>query len=333
MLAGVVDQVGQRAPDQRRIGGERDAAAARRPACRRPRRPAPAPAARPRPRRAACGATAWNSIRALARSSPTSASISIASRSISSSVRGSSVPLPAARLPADLDQQPDARQRRAQLVRDRSQELALLGQLALQPRRHVVERRRQHRRLVEPEARRCHARLEIAGSQLLRRARQLVERLRDPPRDPPGRRPQRHRRRPEQKDRAQRVGRQPAVPEVRRHRGRNHGEKDCGPEPEEEPPVEVRAVMQPQLPANAVVPARAAPDRFVKDAVPRMTAAETLTVGGPDLPHDPLSGRRIEPSPEAPGAAPPGPSGTAMGRSAVSHGTPPASRAASGDST
>ena len=48
-----------------------------------------------------------------------------------------------------------ARQRRAQLVRHRRQQLALVGELALHPRRHVVERRRQHADLADRRRRRA----------------------------------------------------------------------------------------------------------------------------------------------------------------------------------
>jgi hypothetical protein len=198
-------------------------------------------------------------------------SISIASRSMSSSV--AAVGERAVRLTRDLDDQTDAGERRAQLVRHRGQQLALLGQLSFQPHRHVVERRRQHADLVDAVVSQRGAGREVPLPQLLRRPRQLVDRARDPPRDPPRRRPQQQRRESEQEHRPPRVRRQPRAPQVRRQQRRPHAEEDRRPEPVEEPAVKVRAVMQAHLVTDAASPARSALARFAEHAVPRKRRA------------------------------------------------------------
>ena len=222
--------------------------------------------------------TAWNSSRALASSSPTSVSISIASRSMSSSVAGvtlADAPLArgAVRLPRDLDQQADARQRRAQLVRHRGQQLALLGQLSFQPHRHVVERAttaRRSRRFRRVPARRAPrsspAPISCARASAGRSAARSA--ARSAPRPSRAAAPGIRTGTP-----PARVRRQPRAPEVRRQQRRPDAEEDRRAEPVEEPAVKVRAVVEAHLVTDAASPAGLARARLAEHAVPRKRRA------------------------------------------------------------
>ena len=258
-------------------------------------------------------------------------SISIASRSISSSVRGSSRPLA-----GDLHQQADAGQGRSQLVRDRRQKLALLAELAFETPRHLVERPGQHRQLVETRAlerRQRRPRPEVPLPDRLRDARELVERLREPAGDAPRARPEQQRGNAEQHHRAPGMRGQPGPSGVPGDERRQDAEKDGGAEPEEQPMLQVRAVVEAHLPAHALRPPRPAANRLADHAIPRVAVAEAPPVGVAHLLDDAFAHLGIEVPPEAPSPRPAAVvrSGRPAGKPrSAAHATPPAPGGRSG---
>ena len=273
MLARVVDQVGERAGHQRRIGHERQRRHRRRQLVRafaRTLERAPRDLARLQ-RLARDGLE----LQPRAREQLAHQRVDLDRLAFDVVERGRGD----ARLARDLDQQADPRERRPQLVRHGRQQLALLGQLLLQPDRHVVEGRRQHRDLADAAVSQRRARGEVALPQLLRHPRQLVDRPRDATRDPPRRDPQAERRDPEQEDGAPRVRGQPGAAQVRRDDRRADAEEDRHAEPPEQPVMQVRPVVQPQILADAQPPAGPALAGLADHAVPgKRRAAREVAV-------------------------------------------------------
>ena len=81
-----------------------------------------------------------------------------------------------AALAGDVQQHPDAGQRRAQLVRDRGQQLALILQLALDARGHVVDRPAQDGDLVDAPGGAGGPGRQVAPADLLGHLDQLAQR-------------------------------------------------------------------------------------------------------------------------------------------------------------
>ena len=144
----------------------------------------------------------------------------------------------AARAP-ELEQHADARERRADLVRDAREQLALIADLLLDASRHVVDGRPDVRDLAHVPRPELGARREPSRADLLGHAQELVQRPREPVGDLPRDEPQ-HEARGEHGDEAVSAARE-AVDEVRDP----DREEDRDAEPNEEPAVQVRRDVEP----------------------------------------------------------------------------------------
>jgi len=122
--------------------------------------------------------------------------MSVTSRSSSaSSASGSFASVQRARfllrfLAGELDEEPHARERRPDFVRNGGQERALIRELLLDARRHLVHDASHHAKLGAVPPRQLHAALEAPLADVLGDARQLGERPDEAPRDRAGRRPE-----------------------------------------------------------------------------------------------------------------------------------------------